>query len=462
MIDGHSSTTEAIVEHALHRANETGRSQLVVCTSGLSACADPFDWWVRDRAAFAEASYVAGPLEVDALCALGTARVLQSSHPRPVAALADALRNTMPDVIADEATRSVGGPVAIGGFAFDAANERAPEWAAFPSGRLVIPQVLIRRQRGVCTLTVAVEASPGADARSLVDRLTAALADRPPTASPATHPTAGTYESGTAAAWFTAVRCAAADVRAGRFAKLVLARRLRVSLRGQFSVDAALRRMRAADPEAFVFALAREGRTFVGASPERLVTLTNGQFAVDALAGTTRRSTTPDEDVRLAAALLSDPKERAEHTTVVDAIRALLADVSEEMIVPLEPVLRTMRNVHHLWTPIRGRIDARNGVLDLVARLHPTPAVAGWPRREAMTAIREREGFDRGWYAGPVGWVDANGEGTFTVAIRSALVGPDDALLYAGCGIMGDSEAAAELAETELKFRTMTAALGLA
>jgi isochorismate synthase len=462
MTDAHSFTTEALVEWALHRANVTGRTQLVVRTTGLSAAADPFDWWVRDRAAFTEASYFAGPPEDVVLCALGTARELRSSDQRPVTALTDAFRNTMWDVIADGPPTSVSGPVAIGGFAFDGANERAPEWSAFPVGRLVIPQIVVRRHHGVSTLTAAVEAAPGADARHIVERLRSALDERPPTPSPAADSPKNSYDSGATAEWLAAVQRAAADVRSGRFAKLVLARRRRVSLRRVLCVESALRRMRGADPNAFVFAFARGDRTFVGASPERLVTLSAGRFAVDALAGTSRRGTTPDEDARLATALLSDPKERAEHATVVDAIRSLLADVSAELIVPVEPVLRTMRNVHHLWTPMSGQIDVHNGVLGLVDRLHPTPAVAGWPRVEAITAIREREGFDRGWYAGPVGWVDANGEGTFAVAIRSALIGPDEALLYAGCGIMGNSDAAAEFAETELKFRTMAAALGLA
>jgi menaquinone-specific isochorismate synthase len=146
---------------------------------------------------------------------------------------------------------------------------------------------------------------------------------------------------------------------------------------------------------------------------------------------------------------------------VVRAIRDALAPVCDEILMPDTPQIMPMPNVQHLATPVRAHLGGDHCVLDLVERLHPTPAVGGIPRPDALEAIRAREGFDRGWYAGAVGWVDAAGGGEFAVALRSALLLPGMAVLYAGCGIMGDSDPAAEYAEAALKFRPMRAALGV-
>jgi len=122
-------------------------------------------------------------------------------------------------------------------------------------------------------------------------------------------------------------------------------------------------------------------------------------------------------------------------------------------------VVMKLGSVQHLYTPLSGCVDADRTILDLLARLHPSPAVGGYPRGEALAWIRQREGLDRGWYAGPVGWLDAQGNGDFAVGIRSALLDRYGALLFAGCGIMGDSRPEEEYAESELKLRPMQSAL---
>ena len=130
------------------------------------------------------------------------------------------------------------------------------------------------------------------------------------------------------------------------------------------------------------------------------------------------------------------------------------------MEVPGAPRLLRLGNVQHLWTPVTARARAGQSVLDLVTRLHPTPAVCGAPRAAALRLIRELEGLDRGWYAGPVGWVDARGEGEFVVGLRSALLRGGEATLYAGCGIVGESDPEEEYRESELKLRPVLSALG--
>ena len=147
---------------------------------------------------------------------------------------------------------------------------------------------------------------------------------------------------------------------------------------------------------------------------------------------------------------------------VTDALRDGLAELCDDVRAPAEPTLLTVSNVHHLYTPLRARLRAGRGLLDLVARLHPTPAVGGMPRDAALRFLRAHEALDRGWYAGPIGWLGRDGDGEFAVALRSALVDGGEASLFAGCGVMADSDPAEEYAESALKLRAMEAALGLA
>jgi isochorismate synthase len=180
-----------------------------------------------------------------------------------------------------------------------------------------------------------------------------------------------------------------------------------------------------------------------------------------ALAGTGPRGATPEEDCALGQRLLADPKERTEHAVVVDAVREGLAEVSTRVVTEAEPRLHKLANVQHLVTPIRAQVQPGRGVLDLVERLHPTPAVGGYPRKRALEVIRQVEELDRGWYAAPLGWVDAQGQGEFVVGLRSALLRGDAATLFAGCGIVADSDPATELAEAGWKLRPILSALGV-
>jgi isochorismate synthase EntC len=165
----------------------------------------------------------------------------------------------------------------------------------------------------------------------------------------------------------------------------------------------------------------------------------------------------------LAGQLLASDKDRREHEIVVSSTMQALAEVCAEVFrLPGTPRVVPARSVQHLETPLRARLSRAGTVLDLVERLHPTPAVGGFPRDAALALLRELEEIERGWYAGPVGWTDLDGEGEFAVAIRSALLTGSRASLFAGCGIVADSNPAAEFAETRLKLLPMMSALGVA
>lgn len=260
-------------------------------------------------------------------------------------------------------------------------------------------------------------------------------------------------------AFLTAVADTAADIRARKYTKAVLARRAVVNRAEEMTVDRVVPRLEAQNRETFVFAFRADEEWFVGASPERLVQLSGGEVAVDCLAGTTSRSNDAAADEQLGAELLASTKDRDEHHVVVRWVTENLAGLVDDLEFRTAPTLKKLRNVQHLWTAVSGRVRQGANVLDLVDRLHPTPAVAGRPRDVALEVIAEREQMDRGWYAGPIGWVDSRGDGEFAVALRSALFTETEVHLYAGAGIMGDSKPESEWRETALKLRAMQAAI---
>ncbi|MBP1632238.1 MAG: isochorismate synthase, partial [Acidobacteria bacterium] len=211
-------------------------------------------------------------------------------------------------------------------------------------------------------------------------------------------------------------------------------------------------------PAAYAYGWQAGAAALVGASPELLVSRRGQRFACRPLAGSAPRGADPEADRRLGEALLASAKDRAEHAFVVEAITAALRPLVASLEVPDGPILDRLPGVQHLATPLAGTTTTR--LLALVEALHPTPAVAGVPRDEALAAIAAVEGFERGWYAGGVGWAEAGGDGEVALALRGALVGHDTATLYAGAGIVAGSDPDAEVAETDLKLGAMLGLFG--
>ena len=203
----------------------------------------------------------------------------------------------------------------------------------------------------------------------------------------------------------------------------------------------------------FCFCVGTPEGAFVGASPELLARRSGGVAATVALAGSARRSADPAVDDHLGEQLLHSAKDRNEHAIVVRRIERRLAPLSVWVEIAPEPVVIKVANIQHLATPIHAQLAESHSVLELAELLHPTPAVGPEPRgEEGERLIAELEGLDRGWYAGPVGWMDAVDDGEFCVALRSALLRDRTAHLFAGAGIVADSDPASELAETEIKL----------
>ena len=204
----------------------------------------------------------------------------------------------------------------------------------------------------------------------------------------------------------------------------------------------------------------RENHFFVGATPEQLVQAQDGQIRTMALAGSAARGASEEEDVQLGMELLESEKNNAEHALVVAMVHEALMTHCTEVHVAAGPHLLKLKNVQHLQTPIIGELIPGRCILDVMANLHPTPAVGGFPRQAALEAIRSTEQLDRGWYAGPLGWIGVSGHGEFAVALRSGLINDSKATLFAGCGIVANSDPQSEYAESCLKLQVMLRGLG--
>jgi isochorismate synthase len=261
-------------------------------------------------------------------------------------------------------------------------------------------------------------------------------------------------------AYGEAVTQLVADIRAGPMRKVVLARTIEVEAGRRLDPRRLAHRLRAVDPDAYTFAAPTRSGVIVGASPELLVSRFGREVRSNPLAGSAARSGDPTEDRRNGDLLLASAKDREEHAIVVEAIARTLEPLCRELSWDPEPVLLETPNVWHLSTRFRGLLrEPTPSALDLVLELHPTPAIAGEPRDAAVAAIERLEPFDRGAYAGPVGWVDASGDGEWAIALRCAELRDEHATLSAGAGIVADSDPAGEIDETDRKFRAFLDAL---
>jgi menaquinone-specific isochorismate synthase len=258
-----------------------------------------------------------------------------------------------------------------------------------------------------------------------------------------------------AAEWERAVAEAVRRIRRGDLRKVVLARDVFGHADRPLDARAVLGRLSAKYPDCYTFSCAG----LVGATPELLIHRDGDEVRSLVLAGTMPRGDTGEEDAQLAAALLASAKEAEEHFYAADSVRQVLAPLCDALEVPPGPELLTFPNLHHLGTRVIGRLATDRSALALAEALHPTGAVGGDPSEVAVDLIRELESMDRGRYAGPVGWMDAHGNGEWGIALRCAQLDGSTARLFAGCGIVAGSDPAAELAETVSKFRPMRTAL---
>jgi salicylate biosynthesis isochorismate synthase len=347
-------------------------------------------------------------------------------------------------------------PLAHAGFAFWDTVTADGAWQGWPAARVSLPRALAWSRGGHGGVVVAGRRAHGEAPGATVARfrrIAAGLcAANPGDGVGGSGPDTG--EAGLArSAWCRCVTDATRAIAGGVMDKVVLARSAAVATSAR--IPALLRELSSANPSAYAFCVGSpQTGYFVGATPETLTRVRGATVETVALAGTAQRGQTPAEDAGCRVALVGSGKDQREHAITLRAIREALEPVCDELHVDSEASLVALPHVLHLETSIRGRLKPGVGALAVAGRLHPTPAVGGWPRTPALKWLRDNEPLDRGWYAGPIGWVGRDGDGVFAVAIRSALLRGEGAHLFAGAGIVAGSDPEREWDETRLKLLT--------
>jgi isochorismate synthase len=414
------------------------------------------------------------PAEQTALIGIGKATTVITSGIGCFTDSATAWRALMNDAVISYAPGTEhnpgSGPVLFGGFAFDTLSPRTQLWSEFPDGLLILPHFLLSYVADHVSLTIntMIQATDTIELRAQqieedLSKLQTAIhqSSKKPLERSTSH--FSIYESRPASEWMDMVEKAIEKIRHGTFEKVVLARDVELALDDPtetFDITSTLQRLRENYPGAYVFAIQRGESFFIGATPERLVLAQDGKIHTMALAGSVRRGETEVEDTQLGVELLQSEKNINEHVIVVSMVQEALKNHCTNVQVSASPQLLKLKNLQHLQTPITGDLIPGRCILDVMSELHPTPAVGGFPRDAALKEIRNTEKLDRGWYAGPLGWIGSSGHGEFAVALRSGLVERTRAALFAGCGIVSNSEPQIEYAESWWKFEVMVRGLG--
>ncbi|MFC4321672.1 isochorismate synthase [Litchfieldia salsa] len=356
------------------------------------------------------------------------------------------------------------GPILFGGFSFDPKRNKTSLWNDFSNATFVLPKILLSVIDGECYFTFNHISGPNGDTEVLdnIEEIKNQLVN-------SMNEKIGHHEEMkkefvksevNPEKWMSSVKEVVNDIKNGDVEKVVLAREINLTFKNQINIDEVLFNLREQQPMSYLFVFENKHACFIGASPERLIKKKANTIKSTCLAGSIGRGQTINLDQELGKQLLQDQKNMIEHEVVVSMIKEAMIASCKTISSSNRPQLLKMRHIQHLYTPIKGEAKSDVSLLSMVKKLHPTPALGGFPSNKAIEKIREVELLDRGWYAAPIGWVDGNDNGEFAVAIRSGLLRGKDASLFAGCGIVADSDPIEEYKETNIKFKPMLSALG--
>ena len=398
---------------------------------------------------------------------LGIAADLRAWGSQRFAAIENQARQLFQYASSAEDMPEIAAPRLFGGFAFRPDFTPDNTWSIYPPAQFVLPHFQLFSDGDTSWLTINAMVPEEDDPQDAFSDLRKALTDRlvalhkaRPEMDAATTPRAIHYPM-PYADWEQMIKAALNEIHAGTLEKVVLARACEVRLEERIELMPILRYLDDTYQECYRFLFEpRPYHAFFGATPELLIHATGRTISTIGLAGSAPRGGDEERDNALGQGLLTSAKDRWEHQVVVDAIRSRLTPLTERLTIAAQPHLLRLHNIQHLETSIYGTLKERIGVLPLVEQLHPTPALGGNPREEALAFISDKEPVPRGWYAAPVGMIDNALDGTFTVAIRSAVAEKRRVWLYAGVGIVDGSDPQREWEETDLKFRPMLNALG--
>ncbi|GCE03919.1 isochorismate synthase [Dictyobacter aurantiacus] len=461
-------------QQARERASQLERQILVSITLPMTAHDPQVVFRMFQHLDLGNRFFWARAADKRALVGIGEATVIETAGPERVTTAATAWRELRQHAIIEKISSDLppytSGPVLLGGFMFDTLTPHTDLWEGFPDGLLILPHLLFHADEDKAALTINALIDADDDVEQRTDRVVETVRclaqalqsgiDQPVEEAAQRSGEMRTQDILPAERWKEQVAQAVKKIRAGAFEKVVLARGVQVEQEEKFDIDGTLRRLSQSYPSAYVFAIQRGTRYFMGATPERLVCSEDGEIQTMALAGSAPRGTSEEEDRRFGEELLKSEKNQGEHNFVVTTIRDALSSLCSRVWVADAPRLLKLKNIQHLETPIMGNLKPGHSILEAIEDLHPTPAVGGYPRLPALDAIREDEQLDRGWYAGPIGWIGTGGNGEFAVALRSGLVDGKRATLFAGCGIVADSDPESEYQESCLKLQVMLRGLG--
>lgn len=354
------------------------------------------------------------------------------------------------------------GPTMIGGFRFDPLKTKTALWKSFPDAKLTLPKYALTIYKENCWLTENYYLNQTDDAKEITEKTEIERNNLfyTPITDEEKLPTSIIKEEINPQSWIQTVEKTTEEIKKHELEKVVLAREMRLYSNEPFSPERTLSRLLEEQTSSFIFAFENEGDCFIGATPERLAKRENENIFFTCLAGSMKRGKTNEEDEKLGQFLLHDDKNRYEHQLVVKMITEVAKNMCRDVQVPNRPELFKSRHIQHLFTPISAKAS-HHSLLEIIEAMHPTPALGGYPKEKGFEKIRHIEELDRGWYAAPVGWLDYQGNGEFAAAIRSAVLQGKQASLFAGVGLVADSDPKTEYEETLIKFKPMLSALGV-
>lgn len=430
---------------------------------------DPLSFFAAGEHVFTDDRFFwSDPSRQKIIVGLGALFTYQSKDGHQLSKLEEEWERLIKHHVVNEKPKISGtGPVLVGGISFDPLKEKTNLWSNFPDTKMFLPKYSLTSNGDDTWLTINELVYPDDqpltkqhmlmnEQRNVFKHTSDSMFDNIYNQDQ----TILDIEETDKEVWLDAVERTAMEIRDREIDKVVLARELRVKSNKPFIPVSILQRLRREQPTSYIFAVQSQEDCFLGASPERLVKRENNQFYSTCLAGSIERGKTAFEDDQLGTFLLNDDKNLHEHKLVVNMIKEAFEKSCYKVDVPNSPILYKVRDIQHLYTPVTGEPKEDVSLLTMVKHLHPTPALGGFPKADALNKIRDVEQLDRGWYAAPVGWMDAEGNGEFLVSIRSGLIQGNEVSLFAGCGIVGDSVPESEYKETNMKFRPMLSAIG--
>jgi isochorismate synthase len=453
----------SLIENAGRLAKKNGRGVIAAIQQKIN----PVDFLAVFASAVDDAFYGEYPDRDHAFVAMGCAADLETANASRFADMKTAYETLFNDAQFHGFSESPEArPLMLGGFAF---HHKKPDknspWAGFPVAKLILPEFLLSRYRDtngefVTSLSFFLQLTE----KDQIEPLQVQLEQRITALSALLSGSSQESDRGAGKqcnpvileeeGYKQRVEMALDEIDQGRLDKVVLARSCRVRCSHPFKPEEVLFNLRNNYPSCFIFAASLKGVAFLGATPERLLSLRGRQIQSGPIAGSAERGQSPEEDWQLEQRLFNSRKEQSEHAFVIEGIRTVLERFCVNLQHAREPCILKLPGIQHLYTEIAGLLDDDKdpSILDILEQLHPTSAVGGTPKEQALEWLANNEGLERGWYTGPVGWVNDRGEGDFAIALRATLLKGNEAMLYAGAGIVAGSLPDAELRETTVKM----------